>query len=249
MNIFDQTIKQIINQISKQKVTKLNEGVSAWNASLTNPFLMERDTYMELGGYPKESINIYVPSSNMDKLLEGACDDSKCMLRDGIYLIGDASLLKSKQKHISFGKIILLSVDDIPDDKWYDFTQKELLTDAKNYMQDIMQRQSPTHYTMNLRIGKKAIRNGFCFDAMGKRVHNTFSQMEYVKDAVVILLAGDNDLYKSLLEQAERIKEITLTLNHIFDGIDMDCGHCDLSVVCNEVEGMRELHKKQRERA
>ena len=29
---------------------------------------------------------------------------------------------------------------------------------------------------------------------------------------------------------------------HIFDGLDADCGHCDFKKVCDEVEGMKEMH-------
>lgn len=67
-----------------------------------------------------------------------------------------------------------------------------------------------------------------------------------VKDAAVILLAGDSPVYKQLLPLAEKVKDVTAALNTMFDGIDMDCGSCSLNEICDEVEGLRELHRNKR---
>ena len=108
-----------------------------------------------------------------------------------------------------------------------------------------MLRQSPVHYNINLRVGKEAFHRGFDIQVLGETIYNAFRQMKYVKSVIVLLIVGESKLYKELLPIAEKIKEVTLTLNHIFDGIDMDCGHCDLSAVCNEVEAIRVLHKRR----
>lgn len=241
MNIFDKYIEQIIEECKSEQLSKLNKSAGEWEIVPRNAFLMEKETQVELGGYPKESINIIVPSMNMKELLE---KNGLGEISDGVYCIGDSNLLKSKEKQISFGKIVLLWTEDVPDEKWYEFTQNELLTDSRIRLKDVMLRQSPTHYNINLRVGKKAIKDGFDFEVMGSTVSNSFRSMEYVKGVTVIFIVGESGLYKRLLLKAERIKEVTLTLNHIFDGINMDCGHCDLSEVCNEVEGIRALHKK-----
>ena len=41
---------------------------------------------------------------------------------------------------------------------------------------------------------------------------------------------------------AKKADDITKTLSHILDGLPTDCGHCQLKPVCDEVEGMREMH-------
>lgn len=238
MNIFDKYISDIQKILAHQKISRLNFSENEWKLTEKNTFLMERDTAIELGGYPKESVNIIVPSSDLYNLIS---------LEEGIYSIGDTSLLSGKisEKHISFGKIVFLKTKDLKEDDFYSFTQSELLTDSRIRMSDIMLRQSPAHYNTNLRISKKALKNGFNAEIMAATVYKAFKNMEHVSNVTVLLIFGDSMPYKELLEAAENIKEATLTLNHIFDGINMDCGHCDVKEICNEIEGMRELHMRR----
>lgn len=246
MNIFDKYILQILDRCASEHIEKTELKGHIWEIMQKNAFLMERDTAIELGGYPRESINIIVPSSKLPELFAQAKKEKALFPAAGIFCIGDPNLLQSNETHISFGKIVLLETEELPDDEWYEFTQAELLTDTGIRMRDVMLRQSPSHYNINLRVGKEAIRKGFDLPVMGATIHQAFQQMEYVKSVTVLLIIGESRLYKDLLGTAEKIKEVTLTFNHIFDGIDMDCGHCDLSDVCNEVEGMRELHKRRK---
>ena len=62
----------------------------------------------------------------------------------------------------------------------------------------------------------------------------------------MVLLEGDSPLYRQLIPIAEKVKDVTAALNTMFDGIDMDCGSCSLNEICDEVEGLRELHRKKR---
>ena len=58
-------------------------------------------------------------------------------------------------------------------------------------------------------------------------------------------IAGDSPLYRQLMPAAERVREITAALNTMFEGIEMDCGSCSMSPVCDEVEDLRRLHQKK----
>ena len=60
---------------------------------------------------------------------------------------------------------------------------------------------------------------------------------------LLALTAEDFD-YSLLTSVAEKNSEITKTLNHIMQGINFDCSACNLKPICDEVEGMRELHFK-----
>ena len=53
---------------------------------------------------------------------------------------------------------------------------------------------------------------------------------------------ADSKLVEKLTPNAGKVDAITKTLTHILDGLPTDCGHCSLKPVCDEVEGMRELH-------
>jgi len=234
MNIFDEKVLQTVEILKGETLKKLDES-ECWEVNTKNTFLMDKDTQIELGGYPKESVNLIIPTSNLYGLTD---------IPGGTYIIGDEASFQ-EEKHASFGKIVLLETEDIDEEKLYDFTQKILLSDSRIFLNDVMLRQSSTHYNLNLRIGKKAMENRFSLGRMANTVFDAFVKLEEVKSAIVILLYGDSELYKGLLDVAEKVKGVTLTLNHIFDGIDMDCGSCVMSPVCDEVEGLREMHKRK----
>lgn len=204
-----------------------------WPAADRNPFIMERDTAAELGGYPKESINLILSTSGGLPV-------------KGIHLIGDRSGGQQVPAgHQSFGKIVFLQTEEIPEDEIYGFQQRVQLADLRLQLQDVMVRSSSRQYLLNLRVGKKAISEGFNLEILARTIHAHFRNIPRVKDAAVVLIAGDSPLYRQLMPAAERVREITAALNTMFEGIEMDCGSCSMSPVCDEVEDLRRLHQKK----
>ena len=57
-----------------------------------------------------------------------------------------------------------------------------------------------------------------------------------------VLFLTDRAAVERLKPIAKKADDITKTLSHILDGLPTDCGHCQLKPVCDEVEGMREMH-------
>ena len=51
-----------------------------------------------------------------------------------------------------------------------------------------------------------------------------------------------SDLIFAMLDNAKKADAITNTLTHIMEGLPTDCSVCALKDVCEEVEGMKELH-------
>ncbi len=229
MDIFDSLIKETLNVLDNYPMVALDKNAQPWDILDKNVYLFDKETAFELGGYPKESINMLIQSSNN--------------FLDGFYVVGDESLIKS-QKHLSFGKIVILKIKDIESDKIYDFTQDVLLKDAKSHFKDIMTRASSKHYYINYRVSKNALKQGFSFASIARAIKNQFMQIDAVEDVGVIFLIGESNIYKELLPIVEKAKEVTLTLNHIFDGVDMDCHACNMNDICNEVQGLRKLHKE-----
>ena len=204
----------------------------AWPLAEKNPFLMERDTALELGGYPKESVNLILSSSAE-------------LPAEGLTIIGSEN---AGEGHLSFGRVIFLQAEDIDDDQVYEFQQAVQLADLRFKLQDVMTRTSSRQYQMNLRIGKKAADAGLDLEAMARAIQQHFLQIRQVKKAAVVLLAGDSPLYRELLPIAEKVKDVTVALNTMFEGIDMDCRSCNLSEICDEVEGLRTLHQSRRKK-
>jgi len=58
----------------------------------------------------------------------------------------------------------------------------------------------------------------------------------------IIFITDPSIDYDALKKNAKLADGITSTLTHILEGLPTDCSVCQLKDVCDEVEGMKELH-------
>jgi hypothetical protein len=62
-------------------------------------------------------------------------------------------------------------------------------------------------------------------------------------EAVKLIFINLEDFpYEALSQAGEQAEQITKTIDHMMKNIIMDCDVCSLQQVCDEVEGLRELH-------
>ena len=255
MKLFDKYMDEaaaLLQPYLKEYGRPVTEEGPLWPLTDRNPFIMERDTALELGGYPKESVNLIISSSQPLPFRDEGGDGTRRVLNftplrtggnedfDGVERDFGA------EKHLSFGKIVFLQTEEFTDDAVYEFQQSVQLADLRLKLEYVMTRSSSRQYQINLRVGKKAAEAGLSLDSMVRTICEQLCKVPGVKDAAVILLAGDSPVYKQLLPLAEKVKDVTAALNTMFDGIDMDCGSCSLNEICDEVEGLRELHRNKR---
>ena len=58
---------------------------------------------------------------------------------------------------------------------------------------------------------------------------------------MIFITAPDAD-YAQAKKLAKNTRDITMSLTKILEGMPTDCGSCSLKPICDEVEGMKELH-------
>ncbi len=95
-----------------------------------------------------------------------------------------------------------------------------------------------------VRVSKSAIKKGISFEKIGNLLNSKFLENKSVKNVKTVFVTAEDFDYSLLTSVAEKNSEITKTLNHIMQGINFDCSACNLKPICDEVEGMRELHFK-----
>ena len=82
MDIFDSLIKETLNVLDNYPMVALDKNAQPWDILDKNVYLFDKETAFELGGYPKESINMLIQSSNN--------------FLDGFYIVGDENLIKNQ---------------------------------------------------------------------------------------------------------------------------------------------------------
>ena len=108
-----------------------------------------------------------------------------------------------------------------------------------------MLRTVSTSHKENARVTKEAIAKGISFQKVGSLLVSKYLENENVRAARVIYVTDSAADFDRLERIAQRNYDITETLNHIMKNLPLDCSACNLKKICDEVEGMRELHFKQ----
>ncbi len=105
-----------------------------------------------------------------------------------------------------------------------------------------MVRVSSIHERESVRISKEAISKGLTFTEVGNCMLEAFHQNSKVEAVKLIFITDPAFDYKALERDIQLSEKITKTIDHMFKNVTMDCGACSLQEVCDEVEGMKELH-------
>ncbi len=111
------------------------------------------------------------------------------------------------------------------------------------YPEGYMLRISASREREQVRIGRAAVKSGLTFAKIGACFNRAYESHEAVEAVETVFITQPGFDYQALKTQAHRFGRITDSLNYIYENLKMDCSGCGLKKVCDEVEGLRELHK------
>lgn len=117
------------------------------------------------------------------------------------------------------------------------------------YGKGFMMRTSGQSAREPVRVSKKALLNGITFERVGNTFISHYKKNPSVLAVRISFITVDAFDYGSLAAEAQRAVEIRNSLSKIQKGLPTECSVCDIREICNEVEGLRELHFGKKERA
>lgn len=221
MNFFDFLITETENLLSAFPKTNLQNG-SSWKDIGQNQVIMRRDTAFELEGV---GFNL-VTSGNV-------CDE--------IILIGDN--LGNIKENRKFARIAIVGIDENTDEeKAYNLIKKIDYVKYHIFPDGYMMRSTSRSHKEAVRVSESAVKNGIDFDSVGSLFIEKYKQNPAVKGVRLIFVTDTSADYSQFEKIANKNYEITETLNHVMNSINFDCDTCNLKAICDEVEGMKELH-------
>ena len=231
MNVYDTLITETFETLKDAtlKELKINSDVK-WNTLKTNEFFLGREVAFELGDRFKPSTVYNLQTSNKELINE-----------DKIYLLGND--LDSIKENTNFSRITLLNIDDVEDQNKAYINVKRL--DYERYKmipEGYMILSSSVENKENIRVSKKAIKNGLNFETLGNLYINHYKKIKGVNNVVVIFLVGDYPFIKDLVNISKKTTEVTNAFDHILKDVYLDCAICPLKKICEDVEALRKLH-------
>ena len=207
------------------------EPSAAWRDIGNSELVLQKDAAFELGASGRGSAN-YVLFSSSAELVN----------KDQVLLYGQD--LKDIRGDCDFARIVLLRVGVLEGDDEKVYRTLKDIEFAKYHvnLEGYMVRMSPESYREQVRLSREAIRKGISFKNVGNSYIKAYKQDENVLNATVIFITKPGLDYAAMKTIAKKAGDVTGTLTHILEGLPTDCSVCSLKGICDEVEGMKELH-------
>ncbi|MDO5445565.1 MAG: hypothetical protein Q4F31_08095 [Eubacteriales bacterium] len=205
-----------------------------WEETPSFELVMGRDAACELGGNGYPTVNFTCVTSS-PKLVE----------KDEVLIYGQD--LSELREDSPYSRLVFLRVGDIEsddDDTEHAFRAIQDMDFVKYHVfpKGFMIRTSSESHREQVRISKDAIKSGISFERIGNTFISRYKQDINILAVKIVFITAPNADYAALQKMAGQVHDITMSLSKILDGMPTDCGSCQLKPICDEVEGMRELH-------
>lgn len=234
MKLYDKSIKNMQDffEGSAHRDYPYSEG-AAWKDNGHSELVMMRDAAFELGGGSKPSVNCTCVTT-----------DEEMIPADEIIVYGND--LNNINGDCSFARLVFLSIEDPgEDEEAYNAIKRLEFVRYNVYPEGYMARVSSESNREQVRVSSEAVSKGISFEKIGCSYIKKYKEVPGVKHVKVIFATEMSDL-EPLIKEAKKVDEITGTLTHILDGIPTDCTSCQMKPVCDSVDGLKEMHMRQR---
>ena len=232
MKLYDAIIRQTEECLSGASLIRYPyDRKHIWKNRETSELIMLRDAAFELGGSGLPSVNY-------------TCVTTSALINEDEVVVCWPDLPEIR-KDVPFAKIVLLEVNDLgeltDEEKAYQSIRGIEFVRYHVFPAGYMVRVSSVSHEEQVRVSRKVISAGIRFSYVGAAYIRKYKALPEVKHVRVIFVT-DPEIVGRLQPFAGKVDGITKTLTHILDGLPTDCGHCKMKAVCDEVEGMREMH-------
>lgn len=234
--IYDSIIEDTFVLLSKYEKTQLRiTNKKDWRDIGEHNMILRKDMAYELGGGSLPAISGL-----------GITTSKRLIPENEILLYGPD--LPQLTNDSPYARITMLRV--VPEglgegDLAYASIRKLEYTRYHMHPEGYMMRISTTQNREPVRISKEALQQGLNFTKVGNQFLEAYQKYPKVEAAKIIFITFPDFPYAYLQELMEKAQQITESLNHIFQNLKMDCSVCNQKALCDEVEGMKELHFMQ----
>lgn len=224
MKFFDSLILETEKLTADLPKKEFSKG-TAWSDSGENQIIMRRDTAFELEGV---GFNLVTSSK----------------VQDGVILVGDD--IDKISENRKFARICIVQIDDAADEqKEYNLIKKIDYVKYHVFPEGYMMRSTSRSHKEAVRVSKEAVKDGADFQKIGSLLIEKFKEIPAVRGVSVIFITDPKADYRLAENIAEKNYSVTETLNHVMNNVVFDCDTCNLKAICDEVEGLKELHFKK----
>lgn len=238
MRLYDEIISDILKSLEDHDVKSLFVGSfkdavgKEWQDAGKAMMILQADMAYELGGHGLPAVGNTLLTT-----------DSNLVPQDEIVLIGKD--LPEITQDTSYARIALVRVSEKcigTGNKLYNTIQNIGYFRYHIYPLGFMLRVSSSNDRESVRVATNALKQGLNFTAIGNVMQKALHLHREVEAVKIIFITDPKFDYTRLQEGLKKTKQITATIDHILKDVNMDCNSCGLQKICDEVEGLREMH-------
>ena len=270
MQLYDAMILRIRDLQSGMPMAchSYDEG-KAWPENSDFEMIFQKDVAYELGGGRMMSVNLTCVTENEElfagNLANSAGGEESVSVKDQILVYGPD--LQELQGDVSYARICEILVRGSEEKKGIEQSVNsadleresdsgrtlKLLQDLDFvkfhvYGKGFMMRTSGQSAREPVRVSRKALQDGITFERMGNTFISHYKKNPNVLAVRVSFITAEGFDYAKLSEEGRIAVEIRNSLSKIQKGLPTECSVCDIREICNEVEGLRELHFGKQEK-
>lgn len=241
MNVLDPYIDDVRHLLASEEFLDQAE-VSFFDAGQTWPrgrsgdIIMGSDTVIELGHPQTESLAFLMWTELPDRV------------RDGWVTIIGPDLNGLADGKAPLGKITFIGGHGFTEDNAFERFQEMDMVRTRLSLKGHMLRAVPQQNREWSRISRDALREGLSLKVLGNELIREYRKLEYVDTVEVIFLTSSTGDIRKFRPTGEKVSRIIQAMNRIFDNLELDCAACEFSDVCDEVDDLRAMHKRVREK-
>ena len=237
MEVFNSLIKKIEALLPYDRRTYDYTSARTALEGRENELILGRDAAYELGGgsFPSVSCTLFT-------------EDSDLVPKDEVLVYGKE--LAEISADCAFARIAIIRTDFIEENGEqgaYAIIENIGLKKYDIFPKGYMVRASALSSREQVRVAKSAISEGISFETVGNLFIKKYKENKHVQAVKLIFVTLPDAPYTELESLAITSAKMIKALNHIIADLKMDCKRCEWKPVCDEVEGMKEMHFKMAE--
>lgn len=236
MKLYDSTIQKSL-ELAGSELKSLPVS-SSWKNLDEKVFLFPDDGAIELGATGKDS-GYLIAYTTDEKLVE----------KDEILLRGKD--IKDLSGDVPFARIAIILLDE---DSEQSFGKEQKVYRVLRDIEYKRYKVNPDGYMIRVntnllreggRVSKSAKANSLSFSDVGTILKGAYKQDKNVKAVKQIFITDPSFDFAAFSQVAKLNEGITVTLDHILKNLKMDCATCSFKDICDTIEGMRDVHKRE----
>lgn len=233
MKLYDELIRKIqaLLPYEQAKHFEYNEA-KLWPENENHEMILQKETAFELGGAGKPAVSITCVTS-----------DEKLVPENQILIWGqDLDKMEADAPYARISLLLSEPMEEATSEQVYNDLQDIDFVKYHVYPKGYMIRTSGQSGREQVRISKKAMEQGVTFSRIGATFLHKYLLTGKVKRAQILFVTLPDANYAELEKTGFLARDIKNSLSIIKNGLPTECSICDIRSICDEVEGLRELH-------